>query len=139
MTRWISNRRDVIDAIPKEDHSKELKKIDVEKDVLSVNRALGVQWNVSNDSFQYDVNITAREATKRGILSFVSSIYDPLGIVAPFVLTAKIILQDLCRQKLGWDDEIPGTAINRWNSWIKELPNLVKLVVPSCFKPENFD
>eukprot|EP00794_Sanderia_malayensis_P021143 gene21143-biopygen14691 len=138
LTKWISNKRDVIDAIPKEDHSKELKKIDVEKDLLPVNRALGVQWNVSNDSFQYDVNIPAREVTKRGILSFVSSIYDPLGIVAPFVLTAKIILQELCLEKLGWDDEIPQTAINRWNSWIKELPNLVKLAVPRCFQPENF-
>eukprot|EP00794_Sanderia_malayensis_P019620 gene19620-biopygen13889 len=116
----------------------ELKKIDVEKDLLPVNRALGVQWNVSSDSFQYDVNIPAREVTKRGILSFVSSIYDPLGIVAPFVLTAKIILEELCREKLGWDDEIPRTAINRWNSWIKELPNLVRLAVPRCLQPENF-
>ena len=32
---------------------------------------------------------------------------DPFGFAAPFVLTAKKILQDLCKMKLGWDKEIP--------------------------------
>ena len=138
LTKWISNKREVIDAIPEEDRSKELKKIDFERDILPVERALGVQWNVANDSFQYNVNIPAREATKRGILSFISSIYDPLGMVSPFILTAKIILQNLCREKIGWDDEIPCTAVSRWNNWIKELPQLAELKVQRCFKPENF-
>ena len=84
------------------------------------------------------MNIPAREATKRGILSFISSIYDPLGMVSPFILTAKIILQNLCREKIGLDDEIPCTAVSRWNNWIKELPQLAELKVQRCFKPENF-
>ena len=138
LTKWISNKREVIDAIPEEDRSKELKKIDFETDILPVERALGVQWNVANDSFQYNVNIPAREVTKRGILSFISSIYDPLGMVSPFILTAKIILQDLCRKKLGWDDAIPCAAVSRWNNWLNELPRLAKLKVPRCFKPEDF-
>lgn len=37
----------------------------------------------------------------------VSSVYDSLGFVAPFILTAKLILQDLCKKKPGWDDKIP--------------------------------
>ncbi len=99
---------------------------------------MGVQWNIANDSFQYNVNILAREVTKRGILSFISSIYDPLAIVSPFILTAKIILQNLCREKLVWEEEISCTAVSRWNNWIKELPKLAKLNVPRYFKPENF-
>eukprot|EP00112_Aurelia_sp_Birch-Aquarium-sp1_P011096 Seg2340.7 transcript_id=Seg2340.7/GoldUCD/mRNA.D3Y31 product="hypothetical protein" protein_id=Seg2340.7/GoldUCD/D3Y31 len=138
LTKWISNKREVIDAIPEENRSKELKKINFERDILPVERALGVQWNVANDSFQYNVNIPAREVTKRGILSFISSIYDPLGMVSPFILTSKIILQNLCREKLGWDDEIPCTAVRRWNNCVKELPKLAELKVPRCFKPEDF-
>ena len=41
------------------------------------------------------------------------SIFDPLGFLVPFVLTAKEILQDLCRTKLGWDDEIPDELVSR--------------------------
>ncbi len=48
--------------------------------------------------------------TRRGILSTVSSFYDPLGILAPVVFSAKRILQDLCRNRLGGDDIIPATV-----------------------------
>ena len=101
-------------------------------------RVLGVEWNVADDSFQYYVSIPAREITKRGILSFISSIDDSFRMIASFILTAKIILQNLCREKLGWDDEIPCTAVSRWNNCFKELPKLAGLKVQRCFKPEKF-
>ena len=75
---------------------------------LPVQRALGVQWCVKSDSFRLTANISSRPPTRSGILSVASAIFDPLGFLAPFVLTAKEILQDLCRIKLGWDDEIPA-------------------------------
>jgi len=68
--------------------------------------------------------VKPKDPTGRGILAVVSSIYDPLGLAAPFVLTAKIFPQDLCRRKLGWDDTIPGDDENRWHVWLAELPEL---------------
>ena len=50
---------------------------------------------------------TAKPVTKRGILSTVSSVYDPLGMAAPFVLGGRLILQNLCKLELDWDDDIP--------------------------------
>ena len=139
LTKWISNKSEVMSAIPEEDRSKEWKKIDFKRDNLPVERVLGALWNTAEDCFQYNVNIPARKATKRGLLSFISSIYDPLGMISPCILIAKIILQDLCREKVGWDDEIPCIFSSRWNNWIEELPKLVNLKVLRCFKPENFD
>ena len=48
-----------------------------------------------------------RPLTRRGILSTVSSVYDPLGFLAPLILVGKSLLQDLCRGKVEWDDPIP--------------------------------
>ena len=62
---------------------------------------------MESDSFRFRVNISFRPPTRNGILSVASAFFDPLGFLAPFVLIAKEILQDLCRIKLGWDDEIP--------------------------------
>ena len=45
----------------------------------------------------------------------VSSVYDLLGFVAPFILTAKLILQDLCKKKPGWDDKI-SEDFERWKA-----------------------
>lgn len=78
-----------------------------------------------------------RPATRRGILSIVSSVYGPLGFAAPFIFQAKLILQDLCRKKLDWDDEIPDEFLNRWQTWLEELSKLEQLAVDRCFKPST--
>ena len=83
-------------------------------DQLAVERALGVQWNVSSDKFGFRIVLKDRPATRRGILSIVSSVYDPLVFAAPFILNAKLILEDLCSNKLGWDDKIPAEYMHRW-------------------------
>lgn len=94
----------------------------------------GVQWNVSTDTFGFAVVIKDKPATRRGTLSIVSSIYDPLGFLAPFILTAKLILQDLCRLKLDWDDESPDELLTRWQAWLNDLPKLEQLAIDRCFK-----
>ena len=50
-----------------------------------------------------------------------SSVYDPLGLVEPVVLTAKKLLQDLCKKKIGWDDTISDEDGDheRWEKWKK--------------------
>lgn len=42
---------------------------------------------------------------------------DPLGLIAPVVLPAKTILQDLCRQKYTWDESLPDDVIKEWTKW----------------------
>ena len=76
--------------------------------------------------------------TRRGMLSITSSIYDPLGMVAPFVLPAKVILQDLCRLGLGWDDPIPEHLLAKWKKWLAGLPDLATYSLNKCFKPTDF-
>jgi hypothetical protein len=49
--------------------------------------------------------------TRREILSFVASVYDPLGLVAPVVLPAKRMLQELWPSGCGWDEELPKEII----------------------------
>ena len=68
----------------------------------------------------------------------VSSVYDPLGFAAPFILPAKALLQDLCRKNLGWDDPVSEEDLARWRNWLDELPKLKDLKVDRCFKPANF-
>ena len=136
LTKWLSNSRKVIESLPASERAAQVKDLDFEK--LPVERALGVQWNISSDQFGFRIVIKDRPATRRGILSIVSSVYDPLGFVAPFILNAKLILQDLCRKKLDWDDVIPEDIMRRWQAWLQELPKLEQVAIDRCFKPPNF-
>ncbi|XP_066023399.1 uncharacterized protein [Pocillopora verrucosa] len=122
LTKWISNDREVLESIPVEARAKGVKDLDLDNDVLPAERALGVSWFVETDTFGFKVNIKEKPCTRRGILSVVSSVYDPLGMAAPFILPAKLLLQDLCRKSLGWDDEIPSDYLSRWRVWLNGLP-----------------
>ena len=132
LTKWLSNSKKVIESLPESERAAQVKTLDFDK--LPVERALGVQWNIASDQFGFSIVIKDRPATRRGILSIVSSVYDPLGFAAPFILNAKLILQDLCRNKYGWDDKIPDEYLQRWQAWLQELPKLEQLKIERCFK-----
>lgn len=79
-----------------------------------------------------------KPCTRRGILSTISSVFDPLGFVAPLLLNGKSILQELCRLDLGWDDPIPEDIKPKWEKWRAELLQLQHISIPRCYKPVNF-
>lgn len=77
--------------------------------------------------------------TRRGVLSTVASVFDPLGFVAPFILLGKQILQTLCRHKVSWDEALPANILQQWESWLKDLSHLAALKIPRSYLPSNFD
>ena len=82
LTKWLSNSRDVLLSIPIEHRAKDVQKIDLERDELPKERALGVSWLVEDDVFMISVYDKRPLITKRGLCSMYSSVYDPLGFVA---------------------------------------------------------
>lgn len=68
--------------------------------------------------------------TKRQILSQIAHIYDPLGLVSPVVITAKLIMQKLWTLKIGWDESIPIDLHYRWQSFMQQLQVLNEIEIP---------
>lgn len=58
--------------------------IDLDRDHIPFERALGVVWKIEEDAFGFPVTLKKQALTKRGILSVISSVYDPLGFLAPY-------------------------------------------------------
>ena len=94
-------------------------------------------WDADQDSFKYQVNLTNKPNTRRGILSNVASIFDPLGLVSPIILQGKANLQDICREKLDWDDPLNPPVLNQWTTWKETLNDLSQLSIPRCYKPPS--
>ena len=69
----------------------------------SETKLLGVKWNKDEDVLFVVFPKLETPVTKRTVLSTLASIYDPLGLVSPGVLTAKVISLDICDHKLSWD------------------------------------
>ncbi|KAL4004275.1 signal-regulatory protein delta [Sarotherodon galilaeus] len=76
--KFISNNKKVLESIPKEECADSVKELDIDLGEPLLERALGVQWCVSSDDFQFRVTVKKHPMMRRGVLSTVASIYDPL-------------------------------------------------------------
>ena len=132
LTKFVSNDVTVLASVPESERAESVVNLDF--DELPVERALGVQWNVQEDVFSF--RIVSRK--KAAILSDVSSMYDPLGFVSPFILPAKRLLQHLCKAKVGWDEEISTNMLSIWERWLADLPLLQRISVPRCYISHQF-
>ena len=115
--KWISNDREILLSLQNSEISSKV--VDLELNDLPIERALGLLWDPQKDVLQIkavDKNLTI---SKRGILSFLSSTFDPLGMIAPAILEPKLIIQELWKLNVDWDDELPPELKQRWQEWKK--------------------
>ena len=98
LTKVVSNSERLMSCVAIEKRAQSMQEYELLKK-LPIERALGVQWSVENDTFNFRVTLDDCSLTRRSILSCVSSIYDPLGLVSPYLLQGKKILQEIAADK----------------------------------------
>ncbi|XP_026010486.1 uncharacterized protein LOC113013640 [Astatotilapia calliptera] len=130
-----SNCSQVMEAFPVEDRAKDLKDLDLGVDPLPVQRSLGLCWNLQSDSFTYQVSNESKPFTRRGVLSTVNSLYDPLGFAAPIIMQGKALLRELSSDGKDWDTLLPPEKQERWDLWKDSLQALENLQIPRCYSP----
>jgi hypothetical protein len=135
LTKFVSNSKEVLTSIPETERVQSVVSLDLEE--LPVERALGMEWNIQTDTFGLRVIRKRERSLDEGFYRQVSSLYNPLGFAAPLVLPAKRLLLQLCKDKVGWDEEIPREVLDAWDRWLNDLPKLVNISVPRCFKPSH--
>lgn len=80
LNKWVSNHRSVLAVIPEVWRDKDVKTLDCDREQLPMERALGSQWNVQQDVFTFSMEVRPHVVARHGILSVVSSMYDPLRV-----------------------------------------------------------
>lgn len=128
-----ANNKEVMEAFPAEDRAKDLKDLDLSADALPMQRSLGINWDLETDCFQFSVSDEKRPYTRRGVLSTINSLYDPLGFVAPVTIQGKAILRELTTEKGDWDSPLPREMEESWTSWRTSLTELSQLSIPRAY------
>ena len=77
-------------------------------------KLLGLKWNKVEDSLQVDFPSTRAVLTKRGLLTYLAKVYDPLGLLSPMLLEGKVLYREVCEAKVRWDGFIPDDLSKRW-------------------------
>ena len=78
-------------------------------------------WNNVKDAFGVNFQVPHEPTTKKGMLKFLASIYNPVGIISPVMLLAKDTYKEFGNLKLFWDQRLPEHLTKQWTKWIKGL------------------
>ncbi|XP_037503363.1 uncharacterized protein LOC119378234 [Rhipicephalus sanguineus] len=130
-----SNRQNVLLAFPSEDHAKGLQNLDFSADPLPTQRSLGLLWDVRDDSFVFRAPLQDKPYTRRGVLSTVNSLYDPLGFVAPVTVQGKHLLRELTAEGYDWDTPLSEDKRQQWDDWKTSLHALHDLRIARSYAP----
>ncbi|XP_055585330.1 uncharacterized protein LOC129738161 [Uranotaenia lowii] len=136
ITNWTSNSTAVLRSLGVGGGSRESIHLNQDK-VTDYERVLGIMWDTQNDVFSFAVptNAAATEAEppkKRGVLSTVMSLFDPIGLLAPFTVLGKMLMQDLWRAGCDWDQRIDGECLDKWRQWIAMFSLVEGVRIPRC-------
>ena len=90
----------------------------------SCQKALGLHWQVASDTLHVatpSVPPAAASSTMHTVASVAAQVYDVLGFFAPFIIQAKIIMQQLWMHNCDWDDVLPAKIFSLWREWTQQL------------------
>lgn len=136
---WMCNSRTVLTALHEGDTTE--KDMDLCSEIAA-EKVLGMWWSTTTDEFlfkvgwkRYDPLLLAgqRPPTKREMLRVLMTIFDPLGLIAHFLIFLKILLQEVWRSKVQWDEEVAGELYRKWQLWTQILPQVEDVRIPRCY------
>ncbi|XP_008188319.1 uncharacterized protein LOC103310776 [Acyrthosiphon pisum] len=129
LKKWASNTPAVLQAVPAADRA--CAPMPFGDDDGYGTKVLGLAWHPDQDYFCCALSLEPSPVfTKRGILSLVARIFDPLGLFGPVVFLAKSIMQRTWRHSVAWDDPLPDDIHADWVAFVSELPSLLGVRVP---------
>ncbi|XP_050512839.1 uncharacterized protein LOC126888536 [Diabrotica virgifera virgifera] len=124
LVKWSTNLDNLLSEIPLE------KRLQNSVTFKSETKVLGMQWDPQRDVLNYRLTTPDKNCTKRKILSLTAKCYDPIGLIAPFILHLKLMIRELWQLKLGWDDSPPDTIKKSWKKVCNEWQDFSKFEVP---------
>lgn len=122
-----------MEAFPSRNHASDFKDLDLGSDALPMQRSLGLNWDLMSDTFTFKIGDRERPFTRRGVLSTVNSVYDPLGFIAPVTVQGKAILRELTQDHNDWDVSLPQEMEETWTTWQLSLDDLSSLQIPRLY------
>ena len=138
--KFASNNQEVMKSLPEDKRAPNMvmNAETVEGGESKPTGALGLKWSPEGDVFTFrfaPAKQVRGKWSKRALLTTQASVFDPLGQLSPFIMKARLILQDLWRIKLDWDDPIPEESEMKWLAWAQQLEHLPDIKFLRCLQP----
>ena len=126
LREWNSNSEEFLNSIPERDRV-----------CGKTTKVLGLTWNSTQDTLSTQSTVITPAKTKREVLHMMCQVYDPLGLVTPVTVSAKIFVQELWMKKLDWDDQLSPDDQRIWNEISNGLQAVQKIEIPRYIGARN--
>jgi len=140
ITKFYTNSEKVLKVLPKELVAKEIQQFSDKDTIFESNKVLGMVWDASTDELKFNSKYKSVEEwlkkfdiqqwTKRTVLKSTASTYDPLGLIAPLTVHARVVIQQLWTLELDWDTPIPQENTEKWYDSLENLVNIHEIKLP---------
>ena len=109
-------------------------------DASPTKKVLGMVWDITSDTLRFSckqATSTPPLSTKREVLQETAKVFDPLSLLQPVTVAAKILIQELWKEGIDWDDPLPPSLDQKWRAVAKEIGDATKLEFPCCYFSSN--
>ncbi|KAJ0169427.1 hypothetical protein K1T71_015014 [Dendrolimus kikuchii] len=139
LQKWCSNSDELLGHIEEENQRSNQSVVFKSNDNIKV---LGLSWNKTTDEFEYHFNLPENDdqgTTKRMVLSAIARLYDPMGWIAPVIITSKIFIQNLWKSRLSWDEKLNRQLLLEWQQYKIDLENVKDIIIPRWLQTRSDD
>ncbi|XP_055614781.1 uncharacterized protein LOC129761103 [Toxorhynchites rutilus septentrionalis] len=143
LRNWNSNSKAILESLgePGTNEGKNINLVDKQH----TERVLGMLWMPATDELCFSTHMSEEiraliesgtRPTKREVLRCVMTLFDPLGLLATFLIHGKVLIQELWRTGINWDEQIQDTELNRWREWVQMIQFISTIRIPRCYFEE---
>ena len=134
LPKWASNSQKVMETTTPCDRAPTRVPTSEPEKMSDSLKALGTAWNIKDDILMFSnassVLTEKDPKTKRSLISLYSRVFDPMGLLTPFLMITKLLFQELWTRGLDWDQPLDADIANTWETWKHELANVDQIKVP---------
>lgn len=126
--KWCANKKELLENV--EEHEKQLP-TNIGNDEV---KSLGLLWSPECDTLRIAIgkDTLLHTITKRFVLSAIVSVFDPIGLLGPVTLKAKLMMQDLWKLKVTWDEPLDPSSLPDWIEWKRQLEEVREFQIDRC-------
>ena len=107
------------------------------RDPPKTEKVLGMRWDLEKDIIHVNPDkvrelLQKKLITKRHLWKLVPSVYDPMGLLSPYVLKGKLLVSEACEKVKGWDCNLPRDIIDKATAWASEFEQIGDVTWKRC-------
>ncbi|XP_029155926.1 uncharacterized protein LOC114928760, partial [Nylanderia fulva] len=123
-----SNCKEIVNKFATIDSDEKSSSVKITVDTI---KTLGLNWNPERDIFHFSSQLINNSIkTKREVLSAISKLFDPLGLISPISIRAKLIMQGTWSSNLNWDDQLTHEIQQAWDAYADDLKEIHAIEIP---------